>query len=85
MKNKSLQDLSNEYTGPIWGWWKYIQRTLQRGGWLALAVFIREIMGLMIICFVYGNTRTNPPRPVDFKIRHDPSLPRFYLSFKTTR
>lgn len=48
--------------------------------WLALAVFIREIMGLMIICFVYGNTRTNPPRP-DFKIRHDPSLPRFYLSF----
>jgi len=36
------------------------------------------LMDLMIISSVHGDTRTNPPRPADFKIRHDQCLSLFY-------
>jgi hypothetical protein len=37
------------------------------------------LVGLMIISSVYGDTRTKPPRPADFKIRHDHCLSLFFI------
>jgi len=37
------------------------------------------LTGLMIISSVYDDTRTNPPRPTDFKIRHDHCFSFFFI------
>jgi len=42
-------------------------------GWHSLFM-----LDLMTISSVYGDTRTNPPRPADFKIRHAHCLYLFY-------
>ena len=37
------------------------------------------LLDLVIVSSVYGDTRTNHPRPADFKIRHNHCLSHFFI------